>query len=286
MTSSGGEIVFSLEGISFEHPGYPPTLCDVSLEIRAGERIALAGANGSGKTTLIHLLGGLAFPSAGTLSFRGSALGEEALERPEFRRRFRSEVGVLFQNADAQLFCTDVREEMAFGPLQLGLPREEIEKRTRETLELLDVARLIDRPPHSLSAGEKKRVALASILVMAPSVLLLDEPTAGLDPRSQSQLVDLLLDLSRGGMTVVAATHDMVLLPHLADRLVVLGENHRILADGPLNDVLADEDLLESANLIHQHRHRHGSLVHSHPHRHDSHSHGPGGHGHDHGHDR
>lgn len=186
-------------------------------------------------------------------------------------------MGLLFQNPDSQLFCPTVKEELAFGPLQLKLPECEVDRRVEDGLALMGIHHLRDRAPHALSAGEKKRVALASLLVLSPSVLLLDEPTAGLDPRSQSALVDLLGELAQAGLTLVTATHDMVLLPHLADRLLVLGEDHRVAREGPAKEILSDEDFLQSVNLIHEHRHRHGPLVHSHPHSH--------GHSHDHGHD-
>ncbi len=270
-------MVFDVEKVSFRYESGCRCLDDVSFSVKRGERLALAGANGSGKTTLLHILDGLLFAGSGRVLFDGVPLTEEALETSELGPRFRRSVALLFQNSDAQLFSPTVEEELAFGPLQTGMPRDEIRRRIDDTAGLLGISALLKRSPLQLSAGEKKTVALASLLTMAPGVLLLDEPTAGLDPRSQSRLVDLLGELSEAGLTVIAATHDLVLLPHLADRLIVLDENHRVAADGDVAQVMADEGLLESVNLIHEHRHRHGSVVHSHPHRHDHmHDHGGG----------
>ncbi len=269
--------VYEMKGLAFGYPGSPPCLRDLDLTVSRGERLALAGANGCGKTTLLLIMAGLLFPTSGTVAFEGRPVSESALEALPFGPRFRRSVGLLFQNPDSQLFCPTVKEELAFGPLQLKLAHWEVDRRVEDGLALMGIHHLRDRAPHALSAGEKKRVALASLLVLSPSVLLLDEPTAGLDPRSQSVLVDLLGELAQAGLTLVTATHDMLLLPHLADRLLVLGEDHRVAREGPVKEILADEDFLQSMNLIHEHRHRHGPLVHSHPHSH--------GHSHDHGHD-
>lgn len=268
--------VFHLEEVTFAYPRRPPCLESVSFSVGPGERVGLLGANGSGKSTLLHLLGGLFFPSSGRVEALGNILTEEALTDPGFGTRFRGSVGFLFQNSEAQLFCPTVEEELAFGPLQTDLPSREILRRVEETSDLLGIAHLRGRVPAALSAGEKKRVALASLLTLAPSVLLLDEPTAGLDPRSQDALLELLEALNGRGVTLVTATHDLAILPHLADRVIVLGEDHRVAAGGPVRDVLGDSDLLLSVNLIHAHRHRHGDFVHAHPHVHIV--------GHDHGH--
>jgi cobalt/nickel transport system ATP-binding protein len=260
--------LYSIENVTFAYPGHEPCLCDICFDIHPGERLALIGANGSGKSTLLHLLDGLYFPDSGSIRVMGEKLTEDLVETPPFGPRFRKEVGFVFQNSDAQLFCATVAEELAFAPLQLGWPRDEIGRRIADTLDMLEIAHLRDRTPQALSSGEKKRVALASVLVVGPSVLLLDEPTAGLDPRSQSILLEILLSLHEAGMTIIAATHELALLDHIADRAIVLGEDHRVAADGPVYDMLHDTDLLLSVNLIHAHSHSHGALVHSHPHDH------------------
>jgi cobalt/nickel transport system ATP-binding protein len=157
---------------------------------------------------------------------------------------------------------------VAFGPLQLRWPKAEVRDRVGEILERLRISHLKDRMPHRLSGGEKKRVALASVLVLDPAVLLLDEPTAGLDPRSQSQLIDLLVEWGGGVKSVITATHDLGDLADIADRCYVL-ESGRLAAEGTSEEILRDRDLLERTNLIHAHRHRHPSgEIHSHPHVH------------------
>ncbi len=276
--------IFVADQLSFAYPGHGPSLAGVSFAVAAGERVALLGANGSGKSTLLHLLDGLYFPDAGTLTAFGEALTEARVETPPFGPRFRASVGFLFQNSDAQLFCATVEEELAFAPLQLRWPREEIRRRTDDVLALLHILRLRGRAPQTLSTGEKKRVALAALLMTAPSVLLLDEPTAGLDPRSQALLLEMLDELHASGVTLITATHDLALLPHLADRALVLSEEHTLVADAPVDDVLHDVDLLLRVNLIHVHAHRHGDVVHVHPHQHVvAHEHGHGdGDGHPH----
>lgn len=267
-----GDFLFEFQGVSFAYPGaysgQGASLSEVSFTANSGERLAVLGANGSGKSTLLRLMNGLYFPQTGTIKAFGEVMTPERVEKPPFGPRFRKEVGFLFQNSDAQLFCPSVEEELAFGPLQMGWTKQEILRRILDTLDLLGIQSLRDRQPHNLSSGEKKKVALASLLVLSPSVLLLDEPTAGLDPRSQSNLLELLDDLHERGLTLVTATHDLELLPHIADRVLVFGEDHRIAADVPASDVLDDTGLLLRVNLIHAHRHWHGSVAHSHPHRH------------------
>jgi len=272
------EALLSADHVHFAYPGQAASLTDVSFAVSAGERVALLGANGSGKSTLLHLLDGLYFPQQGSVQALGQTLTESALEGTDFARQFRQEVGFLFQNSEAQLFSASVEDEIAFGPLQLGWPGEEIRRRVGDVLQVLEIPHLRQRVPQRLSNGEKKRVALASLLVMSPSVLLLDEPTAGLDPRSQSLLLDLLEGLHRTGLTLVTATHDLTLLPHLADRALVLSEDHRLVADAAAADVLADTELLLSVNLIHAHQHRHGEVLHEHAHQHIT--------GHEHPHER
>lgn len=261
--------IFKVNDVRFAYPGHDASVAGVSFGVEAGERLALLGANGSGKSTLLHLLDGLFFPQEGSITAFGQCLTEEVLERPPFGPQFRRDVGFLFQHSDAQLFCATVAEELAFAPLQLRWPKETIYQRIDETLHLLEIAHLRDRTPQRLSGGEKKRVALASLLIVNPTVLLLDEPTAGLDPRSQSVLLEILERLHEDtGMTLITATHDLTLLPHLADRALVLGEDHRLAADAAAHDILHNTELLLAVNLIHAHSHRHGETVHEHPHVH------------------
>lgn len=262
------EEILKLEGVEHSYSDGIPALLRIDLSIRPGEHVSIIGANGSGKSTLLKMMDGLIFPSKGKISAYGRRLTEEALDDPEFRRFFRSRVGFAFQDADVQLFCSTVLDELAFGPLQLGLEPKEVQRRIDGIAGALHIKGLLDRAPYGLSGGEKKRVAIASVLTIEPDVLLLDEPTNALDPRSQVWLLNLLFELKREGKTVVAATHDLSIVEDFSDRVIVLSESHEIVADGPPDEVLADRDLLLSVNLIHEHAHRHGDLVHVHEHGH------------------
>ncbi len=173
-------------------------------------------------------------------------------------------VGLVFQNPDVQLFNPTVFDEVAFGPLQMGWPRAEILERVHWTLEWIGAEHLKDRAPYRLSGGEKKRVAIASVIVLDPDVLLLDEPTESLDPRSQSQVIELLESWNNGQKTIITATHQLEILSEIAERAVVL-EDGAVVADATPAEVLANTGLLEAANLIHSHRHLHGGVPHRHP---------------------
>jgi cobalt/nickel transport system ATP-binding protein len=264
--------IFELNHVCYRYDAVV-ALEDVSLSIEAGKRTALLGANGSGKSTLLRLLDGLYFASSGAVSFHGRPLSPEAFEHDVFAFDFRRRVGLVFQNPEVQLFNPTVFDEVAFAPLQLRWPKEEIVARVFAVLDLMQIGHLRSRPPHRLSGGEQKRVALASVLVLDPEVLLLDEPTAGLDPRSESQIIDMLIAWGDGTRTVITATHDLGLVEDIADHCVVLYEG-RIAAEGEPAQLLRDQVLLSRTNMVHAHRHRHASGVthshpHTHPHRHD-----------------
>jgi cobalt/nickel transport system ATP-binding protein len=269
-----GDLVYRVEDLAFRYPGGPPALEGVSFAIAPGEAVCLLGANGCGKSTLLRLLDGLAFPTSGRIEAFGRPLLPATLADTAFSREFRRRTALLFQDPDVQLFSPTVLDEIAFGPLALGLSEPEVRARCRDLLALAGIEPLADRAPHTLSGGEKKKVAIAAALALDPAVLLLDEPFASLDPRSQVWLVELLQALRGRGKTIVAATHDLSVVEEVAERAIVLSEDHKIAADAPAERVLADAALLLRVNLVHEHAHRHGKLVHSHPH----------GHGHDHGH--
>jgi cobalt/nickel transport system ATP-binding protein len=245
-------------------------LDDVSFEVRPGERVVVLGVNGCGKTTLLRHLDGLAFaPAGGAVGYEGERLSPALLDEPAFRRRFRGEVALLFQNVDAMLFNPTVRDEIAFGPRQLGLP--DAEARAARWAETFDVAGLLERAPFELSGGEKKRVALAACLAIEPRALLLDEATAGLDPASVGRLVDVLANIP--GLTVIATTHNLSMASELGDRALLLAPGRRgLLFDGEAHALLHDEALLVESGLAHRHVHRHGAdhHVHAHYHVHDA----------------
>jgi len=270
MESRLNELIYEVNGADYWYPGNVAGLRGIAFSVRAGERVAVLGANASGKSTLLHLLDGLYLPSRGDVFAFGTKLTWESVETPPFSRQFRQRVGFLFQNSDAQLFCASVEDELAFGPLQLRLPLEEVSTRVEDTLQLFGIEHLRERSPQTLSGGEKKKVALASVVACSPSVILLDEAGADLDPRTQQWLVEFLDLLHRSGITLISASHDLSFVAETADRALILSEDHRLVYDGPVKDALADLDLLLSVNLIHAHSHAHDGEVHVHPHLHEA----------------
>ncbi|MFA5146858.1 MAG: ABC transporter ATP-binding protein [Candidatus Omnitrophota bacterium] len=260
--------VFELRDVRFSYLGKYPALCGVDITVAKGERIAVIGANGSGKSTLLHILDGLFFPDSGDVKAFGAELSERALSDEGFNRDFRKKVGLVFQNPDVQLFCPTVREEIVFGPLNFGLDHAAITAAFNSIIEVFGIRDLIERMPHQLSIGEKRKVAMASVLISGPDVLLLDEPTAGLDPKTSRDLIDLLNGYHAEGKTVITATHDMHIIEEIADTVYVFGRDKRIIRSGRPAELLADTVFLQENNLIHMHSHSHGGKTHIHPHRH------------------
>jgi len=263
------ECIFEARNLNYTYPGKIMALSELNLAIVPGEQVALLGANGSGKSTLLKLMDGLVFPSSGELLAFGRPLSEKALKDGSFVLEFRRKVGLVFQDPDVQLFSPTVWDEVTFGPLQLGIPRDEVVSRGLEVLELLEIGHLRDRPPYRLSSGEKKKVSLASVLSLHPQVLLLDEPTAGLDPWSQGNFIDFLMRWSDEGKTLVFSTQDLDVVEEVASRVLVLGTEHSLVADGKPEQFLSDPDFLLRTNLVHEHSHRHQELVHRHRHFHE-----------------
>jgi cobalt/nickel transport system ATP-binding protein len=261
--------IFEARNLNYDYPGNIPALRQVNFVIGAGELVALVGANGSGKSTLLKLLDGLIFPTHGELLAFGQPLSEKALKDGAFGAEFRRRVGLVFQDPDVQLFSSTVWDEVTFGPLQLGISKDEVLSRGKEALELLNIAHLRERPPYLLSGGEKKKVALACVLSLHPRVLLLDEPIADLDPRSQGNLIDFLFQWSNKSNSMVFSTQDLDIVEEIATRVIVIGVEHNILADGKPEEFLSDPDFLLRTNLVHEHSHRHRELVHRHPHLHE-----------------
>ena len=259
----GGKTLIEVAGISHRY-NTKEVLADIGFSIRPGEKVVLLGCNGSGKSTLLKILNGLIAPDAGQYTYDGEPITPKRLKHAALHRRFRGEVALLFQNPDAMLFNPTVYDEIAFGPRQLGLA--DLDARVRHWAHEVGVAKHLERPPFSLSGGEKQKVCLAALLALAPRVLLLDEPTAALDPRSTGWLVDFLSSLP---ITTLTTTHNLSLAPELGSRALVLGEDHRLIHDGPIQGLLGNLELLAEANLVHTHRHRHGGIEHRHSHVHD-----------------
>ncbi len=266
------DTIFDVRDVVFRYNNLT-ALNGLSLTIKENRRIAVLGANGSGKSTFLRLLDALYFADSGTISAFGDVLTEEAFQDEEFAFQFRRRVALVFQNPDVQLFNPTVFDELAFGPLQLRWEKDEIRRRVSETLEMMEITHLKDRSPHRLSGGEKKRVALASVLILDPHVLLLDEPTAALDPKSQGRVVDFLIGWGNETKTVITATHDLDIVEDIADYCFVF-QNGRVAGEGTPAQILANTNLLESTNLIHAHQHAHSSgETHSHSHLHRFHEH-------------
>lgn len=262
-----GTPIFELDHITYAY-NQQIALKEISLTVRAGERIAILGANGSGKSTLLKILDALYFATSGKACAFGEALTEEALQDEARAFAFRRRVGLVFQDPDVQLFSPTVWDEVTFAPLHLGLPKQDVIERSEWAMELLNITKLRDRAPHRLSGGEKKKVALASVLSLHPEVWLLDEPTASLDPRSTSRLLDFIDELTREGKTIITATHDLDIVEEIADRVIMFCEDHEITGDGAAREMLSNRERLIECNLIHEHRHRHAETEHAHHHLH------------------
>ncbi len=212
--------LISLQNITFSYGAGRPVLRDLDLELRAGDRLALLGANGSGKTTLLHLIVGLLKPQAGTVV----AFGRARRQEPDFQE-VRRRAGLLFQDPDDQLFCPTVEEDVAFGPLNMGLPPTAVRRRVRETLDQLGLTGFETRITYKLSGGEKRLVSLATVLAMEPEVLLLDEPSAGLDPETRRRLIEVL---GRLPQALLVVSHDREFLAAVTQRALRL-EHGRIV---------------------------------------------------------
>lgn len=264
--------LFRLQDVRYSYLNQFPAVNGISLEIPAATRIALIGANGSGKSTLLKMMDGLYYASSGSIEFDGTTLSEENFQNESYAYSFRKRVGFLFQDPEAQLFSSTVWDEICFGPLQLQWDKQLIREKAEENLQRFGLSSLRNRPPHRLSVGEKKKVALASVLILDPEVMLLDEPSAGLDPRSQSVLLELLQDWAKRNKTIITSTHDLTILREISDSVYVLQEG-KVVTNAPPEKILADQQLLEDTNLVHVHTHRHRELEHAHPHLHDFHAH-------------
>lgn len=229
----------ALEHVHFRYPDGYEALRGIDLRIAHGEKVALVGPNGAGKSTLMLHLNGTHAASHGTVHVGGTLVGRETI------KRIRAEVGLVFQDPDDQLFSPTVLDDVAFGPLHMGLPHAEIHARVERALAAVGMRGFERRVPHRLSLGQRKRVALATVLSMDPSVLVFDEPSAGLDPRGRRELIGLLGSLEQ---TMLVSTHDMRLVAEVFPRTVVM-DGGVIVADGPTETILADDALLEAHGL-------------------------------------
>ncbi|MEC1303183.1 energy-coupling factor ABC transporter ATP-binding protein [Lysinibacillus capsici] len=235
---------FELNQLSYAYADGTKALSDITLDIPKGKKIAILGHNGAGKSTLFQHLNGILKPTAGTIVFEGNDL--------EYSRKalkaLRQKVGIVFQNADHQLFSGTVKQDIAFGPLNLGWSTEKTEEKIAWAVAQTEVEDLLDKPIHFLSVGQKKRVAMAGVLAMEPSVLLLDEPTAGLDNYYATQVLQYLAKLDDGERTILLATHDVPLAYEWADLIIVM-EAGRIIYNGDPITLFYEDELLHRAHL-------------------------------------
>jgi len=236
-----GVIAAALEvrSLAFAYPGGHQALYDVSFDVASDERVALLGPNGAGKTTLVLHLNGIYVPAHGEVRVAGLPVAKEHLQ--EIRRR----VGIVFQDPDDQLFMPTVRDDVAFGPANLGLRGDELDARVAEALDAVGMRAFADRPPHHLSFGQRRRVAAATVLAMRPEILVLDEPSSNLDPAARREFADIVREL---GMTTLMVTHDLPYALELCPRALVMNEG-QIVADGPTRDILSDASLMKANRL-------------------------------------
>jgi cobalt/nickel transport system ATP-binding protein len=260
--------LLALKDINYSYHGKIPALKNINLSVMKGEMYAIIGLNGSGKSTLLNIINALVFPDSGSVLFDGRIVDEKSMNDRNFTTSFRQRMGYIFQNPDIQLFCPTVFDELLFGPLQLNIPHEEAVERAEKTLAYLDISSLRERPVFMLSGGEKKKVAIASVLTMNPEVLLVDEPLASLDPKTQTFFTELLIELNRAGKTIIFTTHQLDLVEHLQPRVAVISDEHTIEKSGTAYEILTDQDLLIKVNLVHEHVHKHGNEEHRHFHSH------------------
>jgi len=229
-----------VKNLSFRYPDGHLALDNVTMSVAPNEKVALVGPNGAGKSTLMLLLNGVLRTREGQIEVCSLPLTDETLGR------IRAAVGLVFQNPDDQLFSPRVYQDVAFGPLHMGLPEDEVRARVGRALAAVGMSGYADRISHHLSSGEKKRIAIATVLSMEPEILVLDEPSAGLDPRARRSLIELLRGLEQ--QTMLISTHDMRLVQELCSRMIVLDEG-RCVADGPTEQILDDAALLERHGL-------------------------------------
>jgi cobalt/nickel transport system ATP-binding protein len=238
-------MLFKIENLTHEYSDGTLAVDNISLSFDKAERIALLGTNGSGKTTLLNHLNGILKPTHGRILFDGNPLKYDAKSLLELRKR----VGFVFQDPNDQLFAPTVKQDVAFGPLNLGYSTEKVKAIVAEAMETVGIAQFAEKPPHFLSLGQKKRVALAGVLAMEPEVIIMDEPTSNLDPRATSEILHLLLQLNKEKrITLLLATHDVDMVPLFASRMFVLSKG-KLVFDGTPKEAFSNGDLIREVNL-------------------------------------
>ena len=238
------QIHLETKNLSYTYHDGTQALKNVNIKIKKGEKIAIMGPNGAGKSTLFSHFNGLTEPTSGHVEIDG----EKIIFEREPLLKVRQKVGIVFQDPNDQLFAPTVKEDVAFGPMNLGLEYEEVERRITESLEMVGMSGFEEKTPHHLSGGQQKRIAIAGIIAMRPDIMILDEPTAGLDPEGVDKVLNILNDLNKEGMSIVISSHDIEMVNHFADKIFVL-YNGEIIAEGDKHQIFSDKELLKKAHL-------------------------------------
>lgn len=238
------ENVLETKNLSFTYPDGTEALKEVNMAIEKGEKVAVMGPNGAGKSTLFLHFNGLTEPTNGQVIINGKPIEYTKKHLLEVRQK----VGIVFQNPSQQLFAPSVKEDVAFGPMNLGLSYDEVEKRVEDALKYVGMEKFQDKPPHNLSGGQQKRVAIAGIVAMMPEIMILDEPTAGLDPKGVKQVLTILENLNKQGMSILISSHDVEMINEFADSIFVLVDG-RIIKKGTPEEIFSNQDLLKEASL-------------------------------------
>ena len=237
-------IQLSTENLSFTYPDGTRALKNINIEIEKGEKVAIIGPNGAGKSTLFSHFNGLTEPTSGCVKIEGKPISFEKDELLKVRQK----VGIVFQDPNDQLFAPTVKEDIAFGPMNLGLSYDEVEKRVEDALKMVGMENYEDKTPHHLSGGQQKRIAIAGIIAMKPELMILDEPTAGLDPDGVEKVLNIMIQLNEEGMTLIISSHDIDMISKYADKIFVL-YNGEIIESGNKNKIFSDMELLKKAHL-------------------------------------
>ena len=237
-------IQLSTENLSFTYPDGTQALKNINIEIEKGEKVAIIGPNGAGKSTLFSHFNGLTEPTSGCVKIEGKAISFEKDELLKVRQK----VGIVFQDPNDQLFAPTVKEDIAFGPMNLGLSYGEVEKRVEDALKMVGMENYEDKTPHHLSGGQQKRIAIAGIIAMKPEIMILDEPTAGLDPDGVEKVLNIMNQLNKEGMTLIISSHDIDMISKYADKIFIL-YNGEIIESGNKNKIFSDMELLKKAHL-------------------------------------
>ena len=237
-------IQLSTENLSFTYPDGTQALKNINIEIEKGEKVAIIGPNGAGKSTLFSHFNGLTEPTSGCVKIEGKPISFEKDELLKVRQK----VGIVFQDPNDQLFAPTVKEDIAFGPMNLGLSYDEVEKRVEDALKMVGMENYEDKTPHHLSGGQQKRIAIAGIIAMKPEIMILDEPTAGLDPDGVEKVLNIMNQLNKEGMTLIISSHDIDMISKYADKIFIL-YNGEIIESGNKNKIFSDMELLKKAHL-------------------------------------